>query len=176
MRDWQKFRKEKAKELIKNLPQNAPRIRNRFERDVNRYLRFTQQINTTADRIDSHVIRFYDAMKKGNRIATRKELEEIQSLEAQFRPMTIQFRKAINRVKVIGRNAFHLQKVFHKNRDRFSPAELAIIEPNLSAISEKLAEVKTASVQTIATIKQTYPKIRKIRRMVQKRRQGPKRQ
>ncbi|MBW2192959.1 MAG: hypothetical protein JRF27_04120, partial [Deltaproteobacteria bacterium] len=50
---------------------------------------------TTADRIDSHVIRFYDAMKKGNRIAT---------------------------------------------------------------------------------IKQTYPKIRKIRRMVQKHRQGPKRQ
>ncbi|MFC1515759.1 FecR domain-containing protein [Thermodesulfobacteriota bacterium] len=175
MRDWQKFRKEKAKKLIKHLPQNAPRMRKRFERDVNRYLRFTQKINATADRIDAHITRFYDAMNKGDRATTRKELEEIKALEAQFRPMTIQFRKAINRVKVIGRNAYHVQQVFHKHRHRFSPAELAIIEPNLSAISKKLAEVKKASVQTIATIKQTYRKIRKIRRMVQKRRQGPKR-
>ena len=46
MRDWQKFRREKVRRLIQHLPGDSQLIRKRFERDMNRYLRFTRQISS----------------------------------------------------------------------------------------------------------------------------------
>jgi hypothetical protein len=173
-RDWKKFRKEKAEKLIEQLPENAPRIRIRFERNVNRYLNFTQRINAAADDIDSHIAKLYDAKKKGDRKGVRQQLLKIKSREKRFRPMALKFRKAVNRVRVIGRNAFHVKTVFTKHRHRFSPADRAVIEPNLSAISEKLPELRQTSKQTITHIKQTYRKLKGLRRSADRHRQGAK--
>jgi hypothetical protein len=174
LRDWQKFRKERAEKLVAHLPRNAPRIRMRFERDVNRYLNFTQRINVPADRINDHIRQFYDAWGKRDRTTAQKQLQEIRSLEAEFRPMALQFRKALNRVQVIGINALNLKTVLLKNRHRFSASELAVIKQNLSGISEKLVQMKEASGLTVAKIRQTYKNLIKIRETAKQHRKGTK--
>ena len=171
-RDWRKFRRERAEKLIRGLPHKAPRIRKRFERDVDRYLRFTDRIHSSADRISSHLTRFYDASEKKDRKATRRQLKKIKSEEQKFRPMVIQFRKAFNRVKAIGKNAFHVKQVFLKNRDRYSSTELAVIEPNLVAVAEKLGELRKTSDRTIAEIRRTYRNLNELRGLMEKRRSG----
>jgi hypothetical protein len=170
-RDWQKFRRERAEMLIKNLPQNSPRIRKRFEREVNRYLLFTKRIHERADRVNSHIKQFYDARRKKDRRAAREQLKEIKSQEKQFRPMAFKFRKALNRVRVMGRSTAHIKMLFERNRDRFSPADLAVIEPNLSVVSKKLKELRRASDLTIANIKRTYRDLRRLRRLIERRRE-----
>jgi hypothetical protein len=169
-RDWQKFRKERAEKLIKHLPQKAPRLRKRFERDVNRYLRFTQKINSEADLINYHINQFNDARKKRDRKAVQKQLKKIQSREKQFRPMALQFRKASNRVRVIGKSTFHVNRIFLKNRARFSSADLAVIEPNLSAVSEKLKELKKTAQDTVTKIRRTYRDLKGLRQSIKKQR------
>lgn len=174
MRDWQKFRKERAEKFVAHLPRNAPRIRIRFERDVNRFLNFTQRINLSADRINEHIRQFYDAWKSGDRPAARKELQVIKSLEAEFRPMALQFRKALNRVQVIGINALNLKTFLLKNRHRFSAAELAGMKENLSGISVKLVQMKETSGLTVAKIRQTYKNLTKTRETAKRRGQRTK--
>ena len=174
-RNWRKFRRGRAEQLIRHLPQKAPRLRKRFERDVNRYLRFTQKINATADRINDHIRRFNDARTKGDRRTVQAQLKEIQSQEKKFRPMALQFRKASNRVRVIGRSTFHINRVFLKNRARFSSADLAVIEPNLSAVSEKLRELKRTAKATVTKVRQTYRDLKRLRQSVKKQRPGKKR-
>ncbi|MFC1813853.1 FecR domain-containing protein [Thermodesulfobacteriota bacterium] len=174
-RNWQKFRKERAEKLLKHLPQKAPRMRKRFERDVNRYLRFTQKINTTADRINDHISQFNAARKNGDRRTAQTQLKEIQSQEKKFRPMALQFRKASNRVRVIGRSTFHINRMFLKNRARFSSADLAVIEPNLSAVSEKLKELKRTAKATVTKIRQTYRDLKRLRQSINKQQREKKR-
>ena len=174
-RNWQKFRRGRAEKLIKHLPQKAPRMRKRFERDVNRYLRFSQKINSEADLINYHINQFNDARKKMDRRSAQAQLKKIQSREKQFRPMALQFRKASNRVRVIGRSTFHINRIFLKNRGRFSSADLAVIEPNLSAVSVKLKELKKTAKDTVTQIRQTYRDLKRLRQSIKNQRSGKRR-
>jgi hypothetical protein len=162
-RDWRAFRRQRAEQLFKNLPLKAPRIRKRFEGKVDRYLRLTRRINAAADRVISHLEKFREAAREKDPRATRQQLREIRAREAQFRPLVKRFRKAFNRVRVMGRNTHRLERFVSKNRSRFTPADLARIDPNLAAISQKRRELKKTSALTIAKIRRTYRDLRDLR-------------
>jgi hypothetical protein len=160
-RDWQAWRKRKVKRLLKDLPQKAPKFREKFETRVDLFSQFTTRIRNTSAKIDTTIEQIRQARIQRDR---QKALESLSRLKAQakrFKKMVARFRKVLNRVRVMGRISHRVEKFASKNKERFSAQEFAVIEFNLMAISEKRTQLKTFTKETVCTIRETFRKLRK---------------
>jgi len=165
-RDWQEWRRNRIRMLFKHLPQKAPRFRERFEMRVDRFSQFTARIRKTSARIDATIKQIRQARIHKDR---RKALESLKKLKGQtqrFKKMVAKFRKALNRVRVMGRLSHRLEKFVSNNKERFSEQEFAVIESNLTAVSEKRVQLKTVTRNTVFSIKKTFKKLRNFREEV----------
>jgi hypothetical protein len=162
-RDWKRWRKKRIKRLFKHLPQKAPKFRERFEMRADRFSRFTARIRKTSARIDATIKKIRQARRHRDR---QKALESLVHLKVQaqkFKKMVAKFRKALNRVRVMGRLSHRLEKFASNNKERFSEQEFSVIDSNLAAVSEKRALLKTVIRNTVFGIKKTFKKLRKFR-------------
>ena len=166
MRDWQKWRKRKIKRLFKNLPQKAPRFRERFEMRVDRFSRFTARIRESSAQIDTTIEKIRQARMHGDRQKVVALVSELKSQVERYKPMVWKFRRALNRVRVMGRLSHRLEKFVSKNQERFSAQELADINSHLSAVGEKRDQLKTAARNTVQSIKATFKKLRDLKEEV----------
>ncbi|MFC1798392.1 FecR domain-containing protein [Thermodesulfobacteriota bacterium] len=173
-RNWQKYRRDKREKLIDRLPRHTTRLRKRFDREINRFLRFSKKITAHADRMNKQIKTLDDVRKKRDRTAVRQQLLDIKSQEQLFRPKAKQYRKAANRVRVIGRHTLHVKAIFEKNRDRFSDNEIEISEANIAAVSPKIQQLKQTARLTNKKIKRTYKQMKKLRNDIKKQRSGKK--
>jgi len=169
-RDWKEWRKKKVKRLLKNLPQKVPKYRGRFETRVDRFSQFMARIRNTSAQIDATIAQIRQAGIQRDR---QKALQSFGRLKAQtqgFKKMVGRFRKALNRVRVMGRFSKRLEKFASKIKERYSAQEFSVIESNLMAVSEKRAQLKTHTRETVFTIKKTFRKLRKFREEARARR------
>ena len=162
-RDWKEWRKKKIKMLFKNLPQKAPKFRKRFEMGVDRFSQFTARIRNTSTRIDATIEEIRQARIQRDRKMAVASVRELKAQAQRYKKMVAQFRKALNRVRVMGRLSHRLEKFVANNKERFSDQEFASIESHLTAISEKRGQLKTTARDTVFSVKKTFKKLRKFK-------------
>jgi hypothetical protein len=162
-RDWKRWRKRKIKRLFKHLPQKAPKFRERFEMRADRFSQFTARIRKTSARIDTTIKQIRQARRHRDRQKALESLVQLKVQAQKFKKMVAKFRKALNRVRVMGRLSHRLEKFASNNKERFSEQEFSVIDSNLAAVSEKRARLKTVTRNTVFSIKKTFKKLRKFR-------------
>jgi len=163
MRDWKKWRKWKIKRLFKNLPQKAPRFRERFEMRVDRFSRFTARIRESSAQIDTTIEKIRQARMDRDRQKVIALMRELKFQVERYKPMVWKFRRALNRVRVMGRLSRRLEKFVSKNQEHFSAQELASINSHLSAVGEKRDQLKTVARNTVQSIRATFKKLRDLK-------------
>ncbi|MBN2125868.1 MAG: FecR domain-containing protein [Deltaproteobacteria bacterium] len=159
-RDWSAWQRQKAKRFLRNLPRAAPRLRNRFERAVERFRSFTDQIRRRADAIRSSMEEIRRARVNGKRKVAQRSfrllVEDVQQYKERMQP----FRKGMNRVRVMGRFSLKVEQFVKGNRGRFSPGDLASIERELAVISGKREELRDIFRSTVSEIRMTIREFR----------------
>jgi hypothetical protein len=158
-----------VKRLIETLPETAPVVRKRFGRGVDRYIRFTGRLQASAARLQSLLAELKTARAEQDRRAVRRLSIRIRSERDRFVPRARAFRRAFNRMCVIGQNTHHLMRVYRKHRDRYAPEERAVIEPNLDAVSRGLEELKASSQKTVGELRGVFRELRALGRGAGKR-------
>ena len=165
-RNWQAWRKKRVTLLFQRLPQMAPRLRNTFEVVVNRLTRFTKRVENESDKLRATMERVRQAKRSGDR---KKFIQSARRLKRQvhrFKNMAFGFRRGLNRVLVLGKFSYRIERFTARNNKRFSDQELATIESNLAIISQKRVELKSISRKIILTIRQTFRELRKLKREI----------
>jgi hypothetical protein len=163
MRDWEKWRKRRIKRLFKYLPQKAPMFRERFEMRVDRFSQFTARIRESSTQIDATIEKIRQARIHRDRQKVVASVSELKIQVKRYKHMVWKFRKALNRVRVMGRLSHRLEKFVSNNQERFSAQEFAAINSHLSAVSEKRDQLKTVVRNTVISIKGTFKKLREFR-------------
>ncbi len=163
MRDWEKWRKRRIKRLFKYLPQKAPMFRERFEMRVERFSQFTARIRESSTQIDATIEKIRQARIHRDRQKVVASVSELKIQVKRYKHMVWKFRKALNRVRVMGRLSHRLEKFVSNNQERFSAQEFAAINSHLSAVSEKRDQLKTVVRNTVISIKGTFKKLREFR-------------
>ena len=174
-RNWQAWRQERGQRLLKNLPKMAPRLQKNSERAAERLQDFSERVNKRADEIQKTVKMARQAMAERDRKKFTKARNQLQAKVPQFRKMAGNFRRATNRVRGLSRLSKRVEGFAAKNKDRYSPEEIAGIDSSLAVISKKRAELKQIFQSTIPNIKQTFEDLREFKRTVgaQRGRQTP---
>lgn len=162
-RNWNEWRKKKIKRLFKHLPQKAPMFRERFEMRANRFSRFTARIRKMSAGIDETIKKGRQARIQRDRLKASASIKKLKFQVKRYKQMVAKFRKALNRVRVMGRLSHRLEKFVSKNKERFSEKEFAVIESHLTAVSEKRVQLKAVTRNTVFCIKKTFKKLRKFR-------------
>ena len=175
-RDWKGFRRKRVLRLIERLPEIAPVIRKRFERGVERYVRFTEDVRESAGSLQALLDELKAARAGNDRKAGRSLLQKIRTERDRFVPKARKFRMAFNRMRVMGRNTHHVTRVYQNNRERYRPEERAVIEPNLKAVAESLRTLRRSSRQTVTEVREVFRELRALRESMGRpgtRRTGP---
>jgi len=169
-RNWQKWRHARRESQIRKLPEKSPRIRRRFETAANRALQFAGRIGQAADRLNDRIRKVKSAVSRGDRQQARREMRQINTLEKRYRQHAAEFRKGLNRLRVIGKHSMRLETFVQQNLDRFPPDKTAAIRSDLAAISKKRAELRETIRSTIAKIRRTYRNLRALKQFIQRQR------
>ncbi|MBW2035411.1 MAG: hypothetical protein JRI94_17865, partial [Deltaproteobacteria bacterium] len=169
-RDWQEWRKKRIKMLFQNLPQKAPKFRERFEMGVDRFSQFTARIRNTSTRIDATIEKIRQAGIQRDRKMAVESIRKLKVQAKRYKKMVAQFRKALNRFRVMGRLSHRLEKFVSNNKKRFSEQDFASIESHLTAISEKRGQLRTTARDTVISIKRTFKELREFREEVRTKR------
>ena len=162
-RNWQEWRRKRIRMLFENLPQKAPKFRRRFEKGVNRFSRFTARVRENSRRVSSKVEKIRQARIHKDRKQALQLVKELKIDLQRFKKKVAMFRKALNRVRVMGKLSHRLEMFVANNMARFSERDYAAVNLHLSAISGKRDQLRTTARDTIMSIKQTFRELRQLR-------------
>ena len=165
-RDWQAWRNKKVKMLFKKLPQMAPRFSKRFERTVSRFKGYTKRVKKTSDRLAIAMEKVRQARVEKDHKKFVKSVRQLKKQVEVFKRMVANFRRGLNRARVMGKISYRIEKFVAKNRERFGKQEIAIIESNLAVISQKRMQLKNISRKMIINIRQTFRDLRELRKEI----------
>jgi hypothetical protein len=166
-RDWHAWRVRRGRVFLQRLPQMAPRVRRRFEEAVMRSTDFTARVEETSNRLSEAVAAVRRARRDRDRQRLARSLEQLRRQVQNFRGMVVRFRRGMNRVRVLARHSQRIEQFVNKNKGRFSERELATIESNLAAISQKRVQLRQNFQQTTSMIKQNFKALRELRQETQ---------
>ena len=169
-RDWQAWRKKRIKKLFKNLPQKAPKFRKRFEMAVTLSTKFTSRIKEASDRINEAIEKIRQAKRDKDRKKAVQLMRRLRERVQSFKVMVDKFRRTFNRLRVMGRLSHRVEKFVAKNKEHFSEQDLAVIESNLSIISQKRKQLKEIFQQTVFKIRQTFRELRELKKEIKRKR------
>ena len=168
-RNWREWRRQRIQRLFENLPEKAPKFRRRFERGVNRFSRFTARVRENSRRVSATIEKIRQARIHKDR---QKALQLVQVLKKdvqRFKNKAAKFRKALNRVRVMGRFSRRVEMFTDDNRSSFSKRDYASIQSHLTAISAERDRLKATARETIKSIRGTFKDLRQLRDEIRRR-------
>ena len=139
-----------------------------IEKMVFRLKKFTERVNRSGLEIKDAMEEVRMAREKKDRKRVGAALRKLKRKAQMFKRMTANFRRGMNRVRVMGRLSHRVEGFVAKNRDRFDKEELAVINSSLSVISIKRSELKGIIRQTVRSIKGIYKELRGFRKEMRK--------
>jgi hypothetical protein len=158
-RDWRAWRKKRIRLFFKRLPRTAPRFRQRFEEGGQRFTEFSLRVQQAGRDLEATMKRARQARMEKNRPRLRRSLMTLKARVKRFKRMTGHFRRALNRVRAVGKFSLRVERAVAKNRGRFTPHQLAVIDSNLSAIAQKRELMRTSARRTVVMIRRTYQEL-----------------
>jgi len=167
-RDWQAWRRERVKRLFKNLPQMAPKFRERFERGVGRFTGFTERVQASSARLRTAMEKVRKAKQERDRRKFRASVQWLKIQAKNFKIMAGKFRHGLNRVRVMGRLSHRIDKFVDGNKERFNAGELAVIESNLAVIARKRQDLRNVARQTVSGIRGTFRELKAFREEIRR--------
>jgi hypothetical protein len=165
-RDWRAWRGERIKRLFKWLPKLAPKLRRHFDVAVARSGKFTDRVNQKAYEVREAIKKVQEARQQRDRQGARRALQTLKRRGEEFKKMVWAFRKGANRVRSMARLSRRLEGFVGKNRARFRPAQLDVIESNLLQIAQRREELKIMYRETVKNIRRTAGEVRAFRKEV----------
>ena len=115
---------------------------------------------------DSHEFGVMPHLAGGDRQKFIQSARQLKRQVHHFKIMAFGFRRGLNRVMVLGKLSYRIERFTARNSKRFSDEELATIESNLSIVSQKRVEIKSISRKIILTIRQTFRELMELRREI----------
>jgi hypothetical protein len=165
-RDWRAWRRKRVRRLFQNLPQMAPRFRNRFEKAVVRSKRFTDRVKEDAETVKISIDKVRRARKERNRQRAVQSIRQLRIEVQHFKKLVARFRKGLNRIRVMGRLSHKVERFVNTQRERFSQQDLTRIERELALISQKRDELRKIYRPTVIQIRRTFKELKKLRREI----------
>ncbi|MFH1349818.1 MAG: FecR family protein [Pseudomonadota bacterium] len=169
-RDWPAWRKERVKRLFKNLPQMAPRFRGRFEKAVERFRDFNAKMEASSAQLNRSMENVREAKRDRDRQRFVQSVRHLREQIERFKKMIARFRGGLNRVRVMGGFSLRVETFVSRNKERFIPQELSLIQSDLKIIAQKRVELKETAQRTISTIRGTFRGLRELREEIRRER------
>ncbi|MFC1824475.1 FecR domain-containing protein [Thermodesulfobacteriota bacterium] len=162
-RDWSAWRRKRVERLYNNLPQLAPKFKNRFERAVVRSRRFTARVNEKADEIKKTIEENRQARRERDRQRFMQSRDKLREDFGEFRDMVKKFRQGMNRVRAMSKLSRGVEQFAAENKQRFSEEDLASIESNLAVIAQKRQQLRRIYRRTVQNVRETFRELRAFR-------------
>lgn len=173
-RDWQAWREDRNRMLLINMPKIASKFRNRFEKAFIRSEGYTDRVKVKNNDIIMAIQAIREARRIGDREGAERALGRLKEEVRTYRIMVETFRKALNRVQMMGRLSYRMENFASKNQRHFSEQDLAFINLDLEAISKKRDQLRIMYLKTVMDIRQTFKALKVLKRQIEglRRKQG----
>lgn len=167
-RDWQAWRRQRMKGMLRKLPRMAPRFQKKFQRAVVRSKNFTDSVNQAADEIRNNIRDLHAARAEMDRNKFANARQNLRTMGPQFNQKVRSFRRALNRVRVMGDLSGQIGRFYKNNKESYSVQQQERVESSLKDIALRRRQLKMIYQRTIINIRETIRELRKLRMEMQK--------
>lgn len=156
-RDWRQRREEK---LLANLPEKIPLFRDRFEKTGRRFGKLADNLLADAGRLNELMDQMVQARQADQKWEALRLQGQVRMRLPEFREMARNFRDIGGRMRAMSRLGERVAQFAAANQQRFSMEQNQQIQAHLEAIAGRKHELRQRSAQAIATLRQTFGRIK----------------